>query len=129
MAVEHELRARMSGSTAISALVGVRVRPIPLPQEATLPAVTYQRVSTVREHASTTDPGFAHTRFQVDCWAETFAGALALRDEVNDRLSRWSSSTGSVTVFDVFQAGERAFYEEDREAQRVILDFMVHHTE
>lgn len=129
MAVEGDLRTRLVGSAGLAALVSTRVYPIPLPQAVTFPAMTYQRVSSVTEHASTTDPGDQHVRFQFDCWAATLTGALAVRDQVHARLSRWSSSTGSVTIHDVFRAGERSFYEDEPGAHRVILDYMVHYTE
>lgn len=129
VAVEADLYTRLTSSTDVTSQVSDRVYPLPLPQEATIPALTWQKISGPREHAMGQDPGEAHSRFQLDCWGESLNDTLAIRDGLLSGLSRWSSSTGSVTVYDVFLINEQQSYEDDARLHRVRLDFMIHHTE
>ena len=75
------------------ALVAARVYPTKLPQEPTLPAVTYQRVSDVPEYSH--DPGGSHAlRVQVTCWAATYAAAEAVAVEVVSAADGWHAAMG-----------------------------------
>lgn len=78
--IEAALFGHLSTEAGLSALVGTRVFPIQLPQGATLPAVTFQRISTrPLTHRSSTTPTYSRPRFQFGCWASSFDGAVALR--------------------------------------------------
>ena len=126
MSVESELRTRLESSTAVSALVSTRVYPTVLPQDVTLPAVSYFKVSGVRTHAMGTDPGLAHPQVQVSCWGATYTSAHAVKEAVRSALSRWAS-TG--VVLDTFLDNEVHLFESDDDTHHIALDFTIHHTE
>lgn len=70
MSVETELVAVMGGNAAVAALVGTRIYPVALPQNATLPALVYQELNTVFRLRADGDSGQRESRFQVSVWAE-----------------------------------------------------------
>lgn len=78
--IEAALFGHLTTEAGLAGLVGSRVYPVQLVQGATLPAVTYQRISTRPvTHRGSTAPTFSRPRFQFDCWAGSYDEALALR--------------------------------------------------
>ncbi|AMK19333.1 tail completion protein gp17 [Sphingobium sp. MI1205] len=72
------LRARLLADSGVAAIVGTRVSWLERPQGAALPAITLQVISDPRpQHLKGLD-GARGTRVQLDCWAASFAQALAL---------------------------------------------------
>jgi len=81
----------------LSREVDSRIHPLRLPQKPTLPAVTYTRISTPREHAF--ERSFLpHPRYQFDCWAETYNRAHDVADEVVSALDIYRGAMGDWTV-------------------------------
>lgn len=78
--IEAAIRAHLIADAGLTALVGSRVYPMQLPQRPTLPAVTYQRISsTPTQHRGAAAAGHERTRFQFDCWASDYDTTLAVR--------------------------------------------------
>lgn len=67
--------------TPLFGLIGDRVYPLDLPQEGTIPAVTYMVVSDPEQWGL-----FGYARVQLTAWDTTYAGALAIRDAMRDTL-------------------------------------------
>lgn len=63
----------------LTALIGTRCYPGPLPQGATLPALTYQEVGGSEPTGST---GSYQTRVQFDAWGSTYMQARAVAEQV-----------------------------------------------
>ncbi|MCX6023000.1 MAG: DUF3168 domain-containing protein [Chloroflexi bacterium] len=80
--IEEGIAARMTGFSGLSALVAARVYPVRLPQGATLPAVTYQRVSGQRTHTVGGRSNLARHRYQMSCWADSHKVAAAVAEQV-----------------------------------------------
>lgn len=65
--------------SGIKNIVGARIFAVDLDQGAQMPAVTYQRIDSPRKaHEHDNPSSFPLARYQVGCWAGTFAGTLAL---------------------------------------------------
>lgn len=79
MSFELALAKRMLDDETIKGLVGTRVDWMRRPGRD-LPACTLQIVSDARPQHFKGFQAVRQTRVQVDCWAATFAGAIALRD-------------------------------------------------
>lgn len=107
------------GSTA----AGSRVYPLKLPQNPTLPAVTYHEISAGKVHAMGQDSNVVRVRVQLDSWAGSYSAVRSLATEVKAALSRFKGSAGGVTVQDVFENNEIEFYESDTQLHRVSHDF------
>ena len=102
---------------AVAAIVGTRVYPDVLPQGVTYPAIRVQRISTARAQfrVLARSGGKAtrqQPRFQIDSWATTKTGALALADAVRATLDAFSGSAGGVTIDQAWIEDEGADHEE-----------------
>ena len=129
MTLEDALYTKLTGTTAVSDLVGDRVYPAPLPQNIADPCISFQRIDTPREYSLTGYANLASPRIQVDCWAETYEGATALANAVRQAVQGFSGDIGSVTVYAVFVVDERDSYEENSRSFRRSLDLQIHHKE
>ncbi len=130
MSIEAALVARLLADGAVSGIIGTRVYYAVLIQNATLPAVRYQRVTSRRPSTMGVDTGLVETTFQVDCWAATLDGMADLRDACRQALQRWQAPAGSPVIHDTFIDDERDHgREHDLEAYRGGLDIRIWHGE
>ena len=72
---------------SIAALVDDRVYPIQLPQDPTLEALTYQRISNTEQRGTTE---LRETRYQINCWAERYQESQDLATVVKSAMEEWS---------------------------------------
>lgn len=126
---EEAVFARLQAVSGVTDLVGVRVYPQLLPQRATKPAVTYQRISADRESAMGADIDLVWARMQISSWAATYSEAKALARQVRLALQRWGGTAAGVVVDEVFILNEIDRYEDEVEIHRVIQDFKMWYRE
>ena len=112
--MEAALYTLLSTDASVTAVIGsgasARAYPLLLPQNGTLPAVTYQRVSTPRILTASLGGQNARVkcRMQMDCWARTFAQARTLADAV--RTAMLGATTFTALALDeqsLYEPGER----------------------
>ncbi len=118
MSVETAVFTRLTTHAGTAALIGTRCYPSMLPQKATFPAVVYQRISS-SGRIGTTDRRTA--RFQLSCWANTYAGAKALAVQVRNAVEGYADATIRMGRI----VNEIDDYGEIPELQRVIVDVIV----
>lgn len=120
------MRQLLQSSTAVTALVGERVRPFgKLKQNEVLPAITLFRLSARRWRTYGSVSEHVNPQVQLDVYAATEAEAMqvaeaaraAVQDGRNDRIRG------------TFLATERDWYEEATESFRVLMQWDIHHTE
>ena len=109
MTLEQAVYAYLSGFAGLTALVGNRIYPRRLPQDANYPAVTYQRISRLPIRTSGTVPA-TRSRFQFTCWGADVPGvksgydqAKAVAEQVRLALQNYAGlmgGTGGVNVLD-----------------------------
>lgn len=78
MDFQSGVRARLLTNNTVSGIVGTRVDWMTRPQKAALPAISLQTISDPRTGHLKGFDGARATRVQCDCWAATYAAALAL---------------------------------------------------
>jgi hypothetical protein len=80
MSVESDMFAFLTNpATATGALIATRLYPLTIPQESTMPAIAYARISN--PVTRTQDGKKLHSpRYQFDCKDKTYDGAIALED-------------------------------------------------
>lgn len=102
---------------------GGRVYPLTLPQGTTMPALVYQQVSggRLRSHGGS----FGRPRWQIDCWASTYAEARTLAGEVESCLEAYRGAMGGEQVKISFVENEHDAYEPEARLYRVIVDVIV----
>jgi hypothetical protein len=82
--IEQSIYSVLSGTAAITTIVGSNIFPLVLPTDPTLPAITYSTVASVSNPTMTTR-GLTRARFQIDCWTEgdsAYLDGCTLRDAV-----------------------------------------------
>ena len=127
--IEEALFTRLSGFAGLVALVAARIYPVVLPQDVTLPAVSYQRVSGPRTSAMGSDPGLSHPRFEVSAWSEDYLTAKTVKEQIRAALQRWRGTVSGVVVIDTFLLGERDLYDPATLLYHVPVDVVIHHRE
>lgn len=85
--IEQDLRTYLLAQPSVTALIATRLYPIRLPQGVTLPAVTYQRITGSSEQAYDGPVNLGQGTIQFDCWADTYASALAVAEQVRQKLA------------------------------------------
>ncbi len=116
----------LRASTALAALVSTRIRVAPLGPTDALPAISFQRISSVRESAHGSDTGHVVSRLQVNSWGTSFAGAYSVSQLVRGLLQRYRASTD---VVDTYLSNARSQYDPDHKIHGIQQDFTIHHTE
>lgn len=119
MTIESDIFTRL---VAAVPLVVSRVYPLLLPQNPTLPAITYQRISDVREQSLGGDSSLQHPRFQFSCWAETYAVALAVAEQVRLALQGITAAGGG------YYEGALDLYDSETGWYHVPVDMTIWHS-
>lgn len=90
MAIDADvaLVTKVITTTAISTLISTRMHPLRLPDTPTFPCVTYSQIDApiVSTHDQTSANALTHARYQIDAFAATYAGAVALGKAIFDAL-------------------------------------------
>ena len=130
--LEEGLHSYLSTYAGMVALIGDRVYPLRMPQNATLPCLTYQRISTPR--ISTHDTSGAtgdltNPRFQFDAWGSTYASVKAINDQVRAALNGKTGSIGTapsnITIRSALADNENPEYDPDSELYRSRSDYII----
>lgn len=126
---ETALYSRASGHAGLSALVGTRIYPLHRPEKSTLPAVTFRRISTVRESAMGSDTNVVQVRYQLDAYASTVLEAKSVQDQIRAAFQRYRGTSAGVVVQDTFIEGQAADYDPVANIHRLTLDVLLVHEE
>ena len=127
MTIRDDVFTRLTaGSTTLTGLVGTRVYRTKLPQNPTLPALTYWKVSGNRLHDLVGPTGESDPRIQVSCWAKTSAAAEDVAEAVRGVMDGWSS-TGGVQMSEL--VNETDLYDNEVDIYQIALDFVLMHEE
>lgn len=128
--VETALYSIMSGDATLSALVSTRIYPEgEVPQDCAQPYVTFRRISGMREHAMSADPGLVEARFEVSAWDDDYAGKVAVATAIRGALQDFSGTQDTVAIERIFCEGDHDVYDIDTLANGRAWDFIVWHLE
>jgi Protein of unknown function (DUF3168) len=133
--LEYQLRQFLLGLTDLAALVADRVFPAPAPQNAIMPLVTLQRISTAREYALQGRVGLAGAVIQIDCWADApeYAGSYALAKQIAETvrlsLESFQGFMGPVRIQEVTLDTENDIFEPMDRTRRVMADYRIWYDE
>lgn len=121
MAIEDELFAALDGHAGLTALVVSRIYPIKANQSATYPLLVYQRISNSQYNGLSGSSGLANSRYQISAYADTYASARAVADQVVLAMA-------AATVTSILKSRIDTDFDDVSDKYRVILDFSVWHT-
>jgi hypothetical protein len=111
MTIESVIASKLSSIGA--------VYPLTMPTGATLPGMCYQFISEVpmRHHGGA---DMVRRRLQVSCWANTYAGAVTLGDQVRAALDLNQSNIELITAENISD-----FKDAEANKYRRIVEFYV----
>lgn len=127
--IEEAVYSRLSGNAGVSALVSTRIYPNKIPQEATLPAIAYQRISARRVKAHAAPTGLARVRVQVTCVARSYSEVKGLAAAVRTAMQGVMGTVGGVWVQGSWLETDADEYGDAETLHSVRQDFMIWHTE
>lgn len=134
--LEQALHAFLKANAALLALVGTRIYPVMLPQKPTLPALTYQTISTVPDYVLAGPSGLVAKRVQINCWATRewaapgYTDAQNIATAVRNALDGYSGIwPGGVEIVRAKRDNQHDDFEPEGMYDRTILDFIVHYHE
>ncbi|OGO04004.1 MAG: hypothetical protein A2Y91_03500 [Chloroflexi bacterium RBG_13_54_8] len=110
-------------------IAGDRVYPQVLPPKVTLPAISYNRISTPRVRSLSGSSHLAMPRFQFTAWAITYEEARFLMDEIKADLNDFSGTVGGMIIQASKVENELDRYEPTPGIYGIIADFIVAHTD
>ena len=99
-----------------------------------MPAIAYQQISGPRDHVMDGVSGLVNSRYQFNCWAESYAGAKNLSEAVRIELDSYSGTVNSreIEVIHLDNEGDMPMVVDDIEKLNRYgkrLDFIVWYKE
>lgn len=107
MTLEAGIYAHLCTDSDVATLVSTRIYPLLVPQDATLPAIAYQRISGPRDHCHTGATGLAFARVQLTYVAASYDGAKVLGEAVRAAMDGLRGSLGAVQIGSCMLDNER----------------------
>lgn len=124
--IDEGLRAFLLQYPAITAEVSSRVYPAPLPQNATLPALTYTDISDVGSYSMDGPDCLHRVYMQIDHWAETREEARRVESATRTALSGFLGKfPGGLKVGGIFRRNTWTLHEPETKLWRAIADYQI----
>ena len=124
--VSQAIQDKLANTSGVSNLVAARIYPLKAPPSPTAPYLTFFRVDALRDGSFSADNGMVDTRYQIDSWASTYAGATDLAAAVRAALQRWGGVTqASVVVLDTRLENEDEEFDDEVDLYRVSQDYVI----
>ncbi len=129
MNIKDAIYTYLITQTGLTALVGLRIYPMRIPQRLDMPAITFEQVSKVCEHTMGSDSGnpfFA--RWQFNCWADTNYGADDVAAQLITALKDYSGTLGGeggISVDRILYENETELFDENMIHSGISVDFTI----
>ena len=120
MNIQETIYEHLTTNAGVAAIVAARVYPVRLPQEPTLPALTYFRVSGPVEYTRD-GVSLTQSRFQISCWAAGYAAVIALASAVRSAMGIFPKVS--------FLENQPEMFEPETSVYHIPVDVMIWHEE
>lgn len=124
MSIETAFRTLLANNSAVAARVAGRIYPRKLPQNPTLPALTFFRVSTLAEF-SHDGAALEGPLFQVSVWSKSALEAQQLALDVKRAASGFRGHVAGVEINGSFLRNHFELYDDATEIYHHPMDFRV----
>jgi hypothetical protein len=121
MTLEVAIKTYLLTKTSLTNLIGQRIYYSTLPQTPTYPAISFFRISNIRQH--NLDIGSVY--YQFDVWSLTYIQSVEISNEIRLALQREKRVISGVTMIQGVFLNEQDFYESDVKIFHVALDFKI----
>lgn len=88
-----QLAYLLKNDAAVAALVSARIYPSIVPQRSTFPCVVYNQINSARTSVMGQDTGTVESVWQLDVYAQSYAGARELAVAVRKTIQRYRGWT------------------------------------
>ena len=116
---EVDLRNYLISQEPLKKLIGSKIYPGWIPENAKMPAIAFLEVSGVRHH----NIDVAYPRFQFSIFSSRYLEAKEIANEVRNSLQRYKGKMGNTRVIQAVFQNEYESYEEDTLLYHVAVDF------
>ena len=132
MLIEQALYTYLSTYAGLTALIGTRIYPNTIPQNGTLPAVAYTKVSGYRYHSLGGDTGEASPVYQFSVFGSSYSSVKAVTEKIRDALQNYTGLMGGasgVTVKAVLMMSQSDGYDQDVNEYYDITEYQIFYKE
>lgn len=124
--IEKGLVAMLLANAPIAAMVGTRISPLVLPENSTLPALTYQTVGSVSRDTLAT-AGMSRVRMEFNCWGADYLDAITLRAALIAALNGYQGLLSDGTQLqNARQLQSIDFFDHDARLYRAMTEFYLY---
>lgn len=127
--MEQALFALLTGNAAVNAAVAGRVYPIVMPDDPTLPCITYQRTSAVRQHHMEGRGNLTNGEYTIDVWAYQEPSGMAEISDISAKIRACMdglrASLSGVDVQAILSLNETDIYESEVKVFRRTMRFRI----
>lgn len=127
MTINNAIYSRLSGFAGLSAMVASRIYPVNAPQDALMPYVVYQRVSSVKIGLLASDTDIAEPRYQIDVYAGSYSSCRDTADQVVLAMQRWQGTEAGTVVMDTTIENDSDTYDNDLLTYNSTIDVIISH--
>lgn len=130
MSASKVVYALLSGAAPVTAIVGVRIYPVFLPEGQPAPAIVYELISAVRPGAidAYAPTHLTQSRVQVNLITADYPTLLTLLEATKAAMQFQRGVLGGVTVHSVLHAGEGPVqYDQQLGLYMQPIDFLITH--
>lgn len=128
MRAEKVVKTLLGNAAGVSALVGARIYPGPIPQGTTLPAISYEHISTVPLRTLDAAAGYSLVQSRIECTAvaKTYGEQKALVEEIRKALDYQRGTVASIEVVSILRgAAGPDIRDDDVQLYTQAVDFLV----
>jgi hypothetical protein len=108
--IQARLYDHLRFNPGVAALVAARIYPVRMPQQPTLPCITYIRVDGVPQYTHSGRSDLVQSRLQISCWATTYAAAIALADAVKASIDSFPENATVEAFPDMYDPETQVYH-------------------
>ena len=117
--IEQAIYSILAGNSPVAAVVGTRIYQVKMPDNPTLPAISYQTVFGSMVESFTGYSGLKNPVISIDCWAKTAGAAHELAEKVRTALHGYAGTYSDITIDNVLEWTHTDLYDSDTEIYHV----------
>jgi hypothetical protein len=121
--IDEALYALITGDDDCAAQLGTRVYPLMIPQNAALPAVCYQTITTQRAYSQQGPALTPAARIQITVKAASYDNAVVVANLIRNLLEGYKDTSANVDIQGVFLENEYDGFNLDSKSFTVRQDY------
>ncbi len=128
MSIQGAIYNILSGTAAVTALVGTRIYPVVAPDGAEYPLIVYTVFSNERILASGGSTDLNNPSIQISCWGDSYASARNVAIQAIAAIEDYAGTQDSTVIQHIFYGTEQEFFEPTTKKYHIPIDFEAWHT-